>query len=375
VLYLTFPTIDLEKRLQEGNWLEPAELVALGENVQKFASSISPVPEVLISEHDVRPKSGKVIKLEASRSKMRATPESSSVQSETSQIRTHFIRAFQWWRIGRAIHRARGEKKRDLKILRDLADETLRDLVPVIKSRTTRGQRYGLSHAVQVVLLDVARPDSPQNPWSRNEFIRTRNYLIVVLLIKVGIRRGELLGTRVRDIVPHQQALYVMRRPDDIQDPRPHEPNAKTLERMVPVEQDLYRLIHSYLLLRHDVVRGNRDSLDFLIVGDDGTPLSQSGLNRILQSLQSIPELEEISPHVLRHTWAENCAKDWHRSGMRDEQIHRNLELLGGWAEGSASVRRYTKGFAEEQANIAGLQGQSKLKISLKLPTRTPSHE
>ncbi|RFQ10225.1 site-specific integrase [Pseudomonas sp. ATCC 13867] len=60
-------------------------------------------------------------------------------------------------------------------------------------------------------LLEVTRPDAPQNPWV-DDFARCRNALIVDWLYYLGLRRGELLSLRVSDIDFRRCVVHVFRR-------------------------------------------------------------------------------------------------------------------------------------------------------------------
>lgn len=363
VFLQALPRLNIEERLRDGQWLSPAEISTLGKAARQPVAEID--PDEYGSEESTVQRARKVVNLEKLRSKLKPTTSAGGVKPETALIRIGYIRQFLWWRIVRAVHRARGQRKQELLTLRSLVDEELSNQVAKLSSRSSLGGRMGLNKKKHALLLSVIQPNSPQNPWQENEFISYRNELIVSLLLATGLRRGELLGLRVGDLRPQEQKLYVFRRPDDAKDPRLSEPNVKTRDKVIPLSAEIYQLIKRYLISRYDIVRGKHD---FLVVAHDGAPLSKSALNRVFSALQQIPDFVNVSPHILRHTWAENLAEAMHKANMRDETIHRNLELLGGWAEGSNSVRRYTKRFAQEQADVASMNHQQKLRISRRSP-------
>lgn len=78
---------------------------------------------------------------------------------------------------------------------------------------------------------------------------RQRNYLIVLLLAMLGVRRGELLKLRVSDCLlsGDAPAVRIVRAPDDPADPRVAEPQVKTEPRHVPCDRSLARILNDYI--------------------------------------------------------------------------------------------------------------------------------
>ena len=68
--------------------------------------------------------------------------------------------------------------------------------------------------------------------------------------LELGIRRGELLKLRL-DSLPRgaNDGVLILRRPDDPNDSRPHEPVAKTAERAIPASRFLLAAIRAYLFM------------------------------------------------------------------------------------------------------------------------------
>jgi len=133
-----------------------------------------------------------------------------------------------------------------------LAQETERSLkafraeVPQVPRRAKLGAREGLSKEAQDRLLKVIHPDSPDNPWKRR-FVRQRNWLIVVLLLATGMRRGELLGLQIRDLGQRIAKLRILRRADAIEDPRDVQPSTKTNDREVELRPAIMRAVWDYI--------------------------------------------------------------------------------------------------------------------------------
>lgn len=356
LLVLHSRKINLVERFREGRYLDPEEIEAIAAAArQRQATIMSEVLEE--SEADIRSTVRKVVSLEKMRMAMSGREDDSDVGAETTAIRMGYIREFLKWRANQGILRATGERKASLIMLRDLVDADLQTKTPAVSQRATVGDRMGIGAAAQDQLLRVVITTDSLNPW-RGEFIRARNQFIVNAFLALGVRRSELLGLRTGDFRPLMQELLILRRPDDKDDPRLHEPNVKTRDRALPVPAELYRMMKSYLILRHDVVQGAHD---FLLVSQNGDPLGKTEANRIFRALDSIPGLPKVTPHILRHTFCENLADDLHAAGKSDEEILGYLRRLGGWSDTSNTPRRYTKRFAQERAAAAGKSMQQKL--------------
>ncbi len=362
ILYLVLRSrkVNLVERLRADSWLTPADIEAVSKAARQTTNSA--VREIDGLEEANHPKAtNRVTKFEKLRMPMTVNAKDSQVDPGTTSIRMGYIREFLKWRVNRAIARADNEKKAILITLRNLIGEELQNKTPAVTRRATLGERIGIDRQAQVLLLNVVTPTNPQNPWTGN-FIRVRNQFIVNAYRDLGVRRGEFLGMRIGDFNPQKQEVLVLRRPDDATDPRLREPNTKTRDRVLPVSHNLYRLYKNYIALRHDIVRGRHD---FLLVANTGAPLSSSEMNRIFVALGQVPELPKIEPHILRHSFCENLGEDLHAAGKDDVEILGYLRQLGGWSDTSQTPCRYTKRFAQERAQEAGMAMQEKLHIDL----------
>jgi integrase len=123
--------------------------------------------------------------------------------------------------------------RRNLKEDTERALAAFREHIPEVSKRAKLGARVGLSEEEQARVVAVVRPGSSINPWKRG-FVRRRNWLIIVLLLATGMRRGELLGLQIGDILPNQPKLRILRRADAKEDSRTHQPNTKTHDRETP---------------------------------------------------------------------------------------------------------------------------------------------
>lgn len=366
LLYRALPQAqDLTLRLVRGEWFSVPEIDHLIEQMDSPAELIKPFNN---QEDDVRSivkNRSRVVSLENFRSKL-YSQQQQMVTSRTKALRLQFIREYLWWRINAQILRLRGQTKISLTILRDEIDAYIESKTTNIRGSSGIGEPKGLTEIQQVELIEAIQQNSPLNPWRNDQFIRTRNQLLVELFLACGPRRGAILGIKVSDIDSHTGRVSVLRRPDDPENPRKVETGNKRGDYKLPLGDRLFRLLREYQVLRHKKVKGRHQ---YLIVSEDGNPLEQSSVNYILRSLRKIPQLANLHPHLLRHTWASNHARQRYEEGTIIDEIERELRTLGGWSERSKMPAYYTRLFADEKTYESSLRLQNKA-----TPIRTQKH-
>lgn len=183
----------------------------------------------------------------------------------------------------------------------------LESLRPSSKGRNHTGREKGLSREQEAVLLEVAQPGALRNPFE-DQPTQVRNQLLILLLLHLGIRAGELLNIRVSDIDWANNQIVIARRADEKRDPRRRQPLVKTLDRRLPMKGTLVQAIHRYVVQFRSKVPGARKH-DYLLVTHkpgptQGQPMSRSALIKVITlTSAAAPELAELHAHGLRHTW------------------------------------------------------------------------
>lgn len=234
---------------------------------------------------------------------------------------------------------------------------------PLKKGRNDHRLDRSLSDEQLDVLFEVIRPGSEFNPFS--ESLQRRNRLVILLLFHLGIRRGELLNIRNRDIDFSRNQLKIVRRADEKDDARVDEPNAKTLGRVLSLRDTLVKELHEYITQDRRKVR-NTGPQDFLFVTHkegptEGQPMSKAAYHKVVNAVRTVsPSLQGMSGHMLRHTWNRRFSEkmdslDTPLSEARQEQIR---SFLMGWKEGSGTSAIYNRRFAEQKAHEASLELQ-----------------
>jgi integrase len=181
--------------------------------------------------------------------------------------------------------------------------ETIDRLMPV---GTSSSDKLGLSEAEVARLLEVVRPSSVENPWGRGDSaqmvaLRARNELAVRLMLAFGPRRGDVLKIHTGDVKTHgaEPALWIRRRPDDPKDPRVWEPNAKTEERMLPLDASLAHLLDDYIQKYRPLIPGHKKS-PYLFLAESGRPLSTRAFNDVFAAVREALHNPRANPLPIR---------------------------------------------------------------------------
>lgn len=256
------------------------------------------------------------------------------------------------------------QERQDLQAETARALAALREQIPRVSKRAKLGARVGLSEEEQARVVAVVHPDSPDNTWKRG-FVRRRNRLIVILLLATGMRRGELLGLQVRDLLPNQPKLRIVRRADAAEDGRTKQPNAKTSDREVELLPSIARELQSYLQERRTIKAAR--SIPQVFVSEDGDALSESSVDKIFRQLrEACPGLPvSLTSHVMRHSWNERFSEAADAMGLSEVTEERARNTQQGWADNSKAGATYTRRHAAKKGQEIALKLQEKLDGSL----------
>lgn len=235
---------------------------------------------------------------------------------------------------------------------------------PAGKGRNQIKREKGLSKEQVDILLEVVRPGSEKNPFE-DKPTQVRNELIILLLLHLGIRGGELLNIRVSDINFSTNQIVIARRPDDKKDPRPLQPLVKTLDRRAPMKDTLVQAVHRYVTEFRRKIPGARRHNYLLVTHKSGPtqgqPLSRSSYVKIINQIAGAdPEIADLHGHELRHTWNNRFSELM--DGMDQKPNSAGQEAarsyLQGWKPDSGTAAVYTKRSTREKAMEASLKLQ-----------------
>ena len=124
---------------------------------------------------------------------------------------------------------------------------------------------------------------------SKSSFDEVRDRAIIETLYATGVRRSELAALRLSDLDLVQKQVKIVGKGGK--------------ERYIPIIPELEKTLVEYLKLREEVA--NEKSKDFLFLVKNGKKIYPTLVYRIINSyFGAITTKKDISPHVLRHSFA-----------------------------------------------------------------------
>lgn len=244
----------------------------------------------------------------------------------------------------------------ETKLLR--LDTLYRQLVP--NPETAAPPIRALPPIVIEDLYEVFSPDSPRNPF-KTPALRWRNLLIFMLLLRLGLRRGEAALLHVssfkEDFDPDlgKTVHWLDVEETDDGDPRYEQPSLKTAmsRRQLPLSAELVELHRFYIAN----FRG-RANYPHLLMSQKAKPLALRSYGKVFdvatEALSDIAKqslkkqgLPNVSPHDLRHTSAVVRMRRYQDAGMSVDKAQEKLRVYFGWSKNSAMPRLYAKAYFE----------------------------
>lgn len=121
-----------------------------------------------------------------------------------------------------------------------------------------------------------------------NDFVGSRDKLIISLFYETGIRLAELMLLKESDFNRKENLVRVL--------------GKRKKERVIPYPDEINNLIDMYISQRNEKVKCETDRM---LVTEKGQPIYEKLIYRVVtNNLAKVTLLEKKSPHVLRHTYA-----------------------------------------------------------------------
>lgn len=216
-------------------------------------------------------------------------------------------------------------------------------------------------------MYNLFDPLSPDNPF-KTDINKTRNFLIFVTLLHLGLRRSELLVLPVDALQTEFDVDKGVYRSwlvvdyietdddnDDAGDPRANKPSLKNLlaRRSLPVARELAQVINLF-----NSGYRRRSEWPHLILSQRKLPLSPRQLNamfetvtaRLSQSARSSLRIQgklSVQPHDLRHTCAVRRLTGYKIAGYSHTESIERARVFFGWGENSPMPARYARAYYE----------------------------
>lgn len=356
-------SIDIENRFEYADFLELHEIEAI---VLLARSTTKNLSEQYDQKININTKKTNVVSHESFRKT--APKQDQYVSGSTAATRVRNIRDYLDWLSLRALLKANrsGDRYNSIGSSRTLMINAFTARVPKSKNRNTENNREGFDQNVIDHILGVLNPNSPDNPFVDKD-IRIRNQLIFIIVLSLGIRRGEALGIKIDDINFQDDTLLIRRRADDPEDTRSDQPNAKTRDRKLPLREGTSSLLREYIFYVRSKVPGAKTH-KFLFVTHKpgkylGKPLSLLGYSKIFRSLRErVPTIpENLIGHNLRHTWNELFSELMDKNDVKSERELMLRSELMGWKPGSDTAQVYTKRHIKKKASEQSIKLQEKI--------------
>jgi len=199
------------------------------------------------------------------------------------------------------------------------------------------------------VIEMIFDPASLHNPFEEIS-IRWRNYCMFKIFLATLARRSEIVLLEIDDIDCGPTPTIKIKLPSNAnKGKRKDGASLKTRTREVPITHELAKQIHTYITTyRSKFLPAKLASTSLFLSHKDGRRLFSNSLNSIMKKVeikaQSLGFNNRLHPHGLRTTAANQLRtkllKDANVSKIEAEEI---ISYMGGWAEGSEQVRKYTR--------------------------------
>jgi integrase len=140
-----------------------------------------------------------------------------------------------------------------------------------------------------------------------------RDYVLASLMLTNGMRIGEVCNLRIDQLKLEDQLLIA---------------DGKTGPRIVPITKDMVRLLRAWLRKRNMFATA-KDS-PYLFLSTQNPKLDENTARKAFQRVrEKNPELGQISPHTLRHTFATLYLQGGGNiDKLRDIMGHTSFEML-----------------------------------------------
>ncbi|WP_114799969.1 tyrosine-type recombinase/integrase [Moraxella canis] len=264
----------------------------------------------------------------------------------------------------------------------------------MVKKRPRNFMFGSLDNFAEAIVRQIIRPSTVKNPNALNPFktqaLQVRNYLIIDLMFKYGLRIGELLSLELGSIEKTATSSLLKINCGRAHDPRRQRPSVKNVHsiRVLNLADEDYKNLQLYILKFRDKSSGS----NFLFLSDakkHDTPLTYRAVYGIFSQIDQViknqikldpvlydglSSMPKFTPHTTRHTWAYRTLKNFYleteRQNLKKAQINGvgfsiqgimddakgKLRSLGGWSQKSTMPDLYAKRFIFENANDANLK-------------------
>lgn len=320
--------VDFESCLLSRDYLNEASIVSL---CDAMLLKYRPLKEQAASLSAAREK-GQTLKL------IPFPDKGNNVSAGTANARIDYVAGYFEWLGKRAIKSLDYRKRQGF-------EEQFEDMLEVFenckRSGTLSVPTMPLSDEAEQFLTQAIEPGSVYNVWAPEA--QLRNYLILQIYLQTAMRRAEVLALRVKDFERENNILNLVKRDNDPEDPRIEKPGVKTVSRTLPLTPKVSALLQQYISSVRTQHKAARKHPFLLTSLQDGQPLSLAAVSKLVGALTVHPLLEDLTPHVLRHTWNDRFLRDCAEDGVDSTLAAAYQRRFCGWSSTSAMPATYTE--------------------------------
>jgi hypothetical protein len=227
-------------------------------------------------------------------------------------------------------------------------------------------------------ILEIAKPQSPSNPWVGTPS-QIRNFAIICVLLDTGLRTGELLSLKLKDIIMAKQGakgLRVKRRQGSKDDPRKRQPGTKRSEREVPLSDGAFKALDLYVSsVRNTIEKASQTDYLIISVGNKSSGVPLSSITPITNSIRDRTGIN-LTPHRLRHTATWRYCVAQKKQGRKWDEFVEQLCLKFGWSSPeSPSVRHYARRYLKDEMFELTIREQDKINAEMEAAVAAASQE
>ena len=233
--------------------------------------------------------------------------------------------------------------------------EDLKKLAPRTRSyRQNSGASRTPHESVFNTYLNVAKPGSIDNPF-KSSARQLRHYIMMRLQFEASLRPGEVLGLWLQDIeYGVENNVHVVRRHHNRLDPRVRQAVAKTEPRVIPIKDDLARLIHKYVIeVRNRIPESQGHPMLFVTKASNGRgkPISPKAMmQEVALVVSTRPDtFAGLTRHQFRHAFTDNMKEKMAEQGISNDNQTSLVQYALGHSS-SASQKPYTDKFNQKLA-------------------------
>lgn len=306
------------------------------------------------------------------------------VKPETYSARMNAIKQyiFFWWDTYQSRASNNAEK---LNHARNKREVMVKAFEAELKTPWNSGgkSRIGLTPELTIKFVEIINPFSDLNPFKSN-WVKWRNYVLLLTLLLGGNRRGESVLLRLQDLQLQGRDKYfeIINEPNKAAPKTGHQinPSVKTKGRKIPLSEDIATIFEYYVTVQRKKFRGYLKSEFLLLSTRNGMPLSLHAVNRVTEKIvKTHPEFKGLlSPHRLRNTFHDllydglDDLLSTESLGASPTMIEGQKKIIqehaGGWTRGSRMTDHYPAGAIERKVAAAVKRLQEKI-------VRSPRHD